>query len=493
MKLPITITQEGLQALIDAEAGTTSSVRFAELGLTATPFVMAPTLTALPGEFKRIATIAGEAVSDSVLHMVATDDAAETYTVTGVGIFLDNGDLFGVFSQGAGDGPLFEKSELSSFLFAVDITFADGQAALIDFGDTNFIYPPATLTRKGVAYLATAAEVAAGVDGEKIVTPATLAGAFVPISQKAVAGGVATLDGTGRVPPSQLPAMDSIETFTVASEAAMLALAAAGPGDFARRTDENKTYVLTQAPASTLGNWVEFLSPGAPVRSVNGEIGDVIIDAADVGAAPTTRSITGTGLATGGGSLAADRAIDVAIASAAETLAGLINNKAVTPASLASVLTSIAGKAPTTRNINTAGLATGGGSLAADRTITVPKATTSDLEAGTDDTKALTTAALWGTLRSIGPTGYLRIPGTPIVLQWGSGTHNVSHASKVYNFPVAFPGSCWHVFTTFYGDPDTNDESDEFFYVSSRSQTSFTGTTGGDNASFPFGFLAIGN
>lgn len=493
-KLPITITQEGLQALVDAEAGTTSLVRFAELGLTATPFVMAPTLEALPGEFKRISTIAGESVSDSVIHMVATDSDLETYTVTGIGIFLDNGDLFGVYSQGPTDGPLFEKSEIATFLFAVDITFSDGQAALIDFGDTNFLNPPATESRKGVAYLATAAEVAAGLDTEKIVTPATLAGAFVPLAQRGVANGVATLGPTGKVPPSQLPAVDSIETFTVASEAEMLALSAAGPGDFARRTDENKTYVLTTAPYSTLANWQEFLSPGAPVRSVNGEIGDVVLDAADVGAVPSARSIgVSGGLLTGGGNLSADRTIDLAIATAAEALAGVLNDRALTPASLTSILASLAGKVGTARNINTAGLATGGGSLAADRTITVPKATGADVEAGTDDTKALTTAALWGTLRSIGPTGYIRIPGTPLVLQWGSGTHNVSHAAKVYNFPIAFPGSCWHVFTVFYGDPDTNDESDEFFYVSSRTQTSFTGTTGGDNATFPFGFLAIGN
>jgi hypothetical protein len=492
VKLPITITREGLTALIDAQAGTTNAVRVAELGLTATPFVAAPTLTALPGEFKRLSTIAGEAVSESVLHMVATDDAVETYTVTGIGLFLDNGDLFGVYSQDVAGGALFEKSEVATFLFAVDITFEAGFAALVEFGDTNFLYPPATQLRKGVAYLATSAEVAAGLDGEKIVTPATLHDNFVPLAQKGVANGVATLGANGKVPPSQLGAVDSIDTFTVNSQAAMLALAAAGPGDFARRTDELKTYVLTAAPPSTLANWVEFLSPGAPVRSVNGEIGDVVLDAADVGAAPATRSITGGGLATGGGSMAADRVITVAIASAAETLAGLINDKAVTPASLAGVLTLLLAAVPSARHVDTAGLATGGGDLSANRTITVPKATAADLEAGTDDTKALTTAALWGTLRSIGANGFIRFPGSPLIFMWGSGTHNVSHASKVYAFPTSFPAACFHVFTVLNGDPDTNDESDEYFYVSSRSQASFTGTTGGDNASFPFGYFAIG-
>jgi len=493
VKIPLTITQKGLTALIDAEAGTTNAVRIAEIGLSSVPFINAPTLEALPGEFKRLDSVGGEAAAENIIHLVAEDGSTDAYDVTGIGLFTDGGVLFAVFSHNAEEGLIFGKSESTAFLFAADITFQSGVAELIEFGDSNFLYPPATRDKKGVAYLASDADVAAGVDDEKIVTPKQLADHFIPLAQRGVANGVAPLGPDNKVPPAYLGAVDSIDTFTVASEAAMLALATAGPGDFARRTDELKTYVLTAAPASVLGNWQEFLSPGAPVRSVNGEIGDIVLDAADVGAADVARQILGGGLVTGGGSMAADRTLTVAIATAAETLAGIINNKAVTPASLASVLALLAAAVPGARQILTAGLATGGGALTADRTITVPKATAADVMAGTDDAKAVTVAALWGTLRSIGPSGHILLPGTPIVVMWGSGTHNVSHASKVYNFPTSFPAACWHVFTSLYGDPDTNDESDEFFYVSSRSQATFTGTTGGDNASFPFGFLAIGN
>src|SRR5205823_3645983 len=159
-----------------------------------------------------------------------------------------------------------------------------------------------------------------------------------------------------------------------------------------------------------------FLSPGAPVRSVNGKIGDVVLAPGDVGAAPATRSIGVAGLAKGGGNLSADRTITVDIATAAEALAGAINDKAVTPASLAQVLALLAATVPGARQILTGGLATGGGPLSADRTITVPKATAADVEAGTDDTKALTAAALAGTLRTMAATGYLRVPGTPLIL-----------------------------------------------------------------------------
>lgn len=56
------------------------------------------------------------------------------------------------------------------------------------------------------------------------------------------------------------------------------------------------------------------------VLSVNGETGVVILDAADVGAAPTTRQISaGTGL-TGGGTLAADRTLAVAFGTTGATV-----------------------------------------------------------------------------------------------------------------------------------------------------------------------------
>jgi hypothetical protein len=219
VKIPLTITQEGLTALIDAEAGTTNAVRIAELALSSAPFIAAPTLTDLPGEFKRLDSIAGESAAENIIHLVAEDGSADAYDVTGLGLFTDTGVLFAVFSHTAEQGLIFGKSESTAFLFAADITFQSGVAELIDFGNSNFTYPPATLTKKGVAYLASDADVAAGVDDEKIVTPAQLAGHYILLAQKGVANGVATLGANGKVPPSQLGAVDSIDTFTVASQA----------------------------------------------------------------------------------------------------------------------------------------------------------------------------------------------------------------------------------------------------------------------------------
>lgn len=70
----------------------------------------------------------------------------------------------------------------------------------------------------------------------------------------------ASLDGSGKVPSSQLPAMVINETYVVGSEAEMLALTA-NVGDLAVRTDLSGSFILQTADASVLSNWVELLTP----------------------------------------------------------------------------------------------------------------------------------------------------------------------------------------------------------------------------------------
>lgn len=118
-----------------------------------------------------------------------------------------------------------------------------------------------------------------------------------------------------------------------------------------------------------------------------------VLNAAWANFVPTSRLVSTAGLATGGGSLAADRTITVPKATTAEALAGVDDSKALTPLTGAALL----GNAPpTTRQILAAGLATGGGDLSSDRMITVPKASVAEAVAGTDDTKALTPLAAAG-------------------------------------------------------------------------------------------------
>lgn len=90
-------------------------------------------------------------------------------------------------------------------------------------------------------------------------------------------------DLTGVLGTAQLPPLAINDTFTVATQAAMLALTAQ-KGDVAVRSDLSRNYILAAEPAATLANWVQ-LAGGSDVLSVAGRTGAVVLAKADVGLA----------------------------------------------------------------------------------------------------------------------------------------------------------------------------------------------------------------
>jgi hypothetical protein len=97
---------------------------------------------------------------------------------------------------------------------------------------------------------------------------------------------------SGKVPTSQIPSVSIGETFSVASQAAMLALSAQ-MGDVAIRTDlSSHRFLLTGTNPATLADWVNISEPGGAVDSVNGQTGVVVLSAADVGAAATRTTVS---------------------------------------------------------------------------------------------------------------------------------------------------------------------------------------------------------
>lgn len=101
------------------------------------------------------------------------------------------------------------------------------------------------------------------------------------ISNKGSVNGYASLDGSGKIPASQLPALAIVDTAVVATQAAMLALTAQ-KGDVAIRTDVNKSFILRAEPATTLSNWEELRTPTDVVQSVAGRQGAVTLTSADL-------------------------------------------------------------------------------------------------------------------------------------------------------------------------------------------------------------------
>lgn len=208
------------------------------------------------------------------------------------------------------------------------------------------------------------------------------------------------------------------------------------------------------------------------------------LDADDVGAVPTTRQINTTAPITGGGALSSNLTLDitdattsargaVVLADNTETQEGIVNNRAVTPASLAS----------RTATETRSGL--------------VIKATDQEVVDGVEDTKYLTSQQLQAkidsqpsanttsagririgtvgeqtqqTSNSVAVTpfglqyafqgvkandGYMRLPNGWIV-QWMRGpTGTTDNTLRTKNWPIPFPNAALHVSTSFQGFVDS--------------------------------------
>ena len=102
-------------------------------------------------------------------------------------------------------------------------------------------------------------------------------------SKVGVANGTASLNASGKIPTDQIPAISFSSVKVLNSQSAMLALSTAVVGSVVIRTDVNKNYVLSAADPSVLANWVELLTPSAPVQTVNGYSGNVNIAKSDIG------------------------------------------------------------------------------------------------------------------------------------------------------------------------------------------------------------------
>lgn len=180
--------------------------------------------------------------------------------------------------------------------------------------------PAATENAAGVAEIATNVEVAAGTDDTAFVTSlkllqklqawaqplnanltslaAAASGTFgrtllgtASASDAKTALGLATVatsgsaaDLTGVLGTAQLPPLAINDTFTAASQAAMLALTAQR-GDLAIRTDlGGKQFILTADAPAVLANWIQIVAAG-DVTSVSGRVGAVVLSKSDVGLA----------------------------------------------------------------------------------------------------------------------------------------------------------------------------------------------------------------
>ena len=191
MSMTMIVTDAGRAALINAAGNGTAPVTISHFGISAAAVTPLPASTALPGEIKRIGTIAGATTANDTIHLIVRDASADVYTMRSWALSLTDGTLFGLFGQ---PDPILSKTATSIMMEAIDIRFADIDATSLTFGDTNFLNPAATIEMQGVVELATNAETIAGTDDQRAVTPKSLAALHTAAN---VLAKLLTVDGSG--------------------------------------------------------------------------------------------------------------------------------------------------------------------------------------------------------------------------------------------------------------------------------------------------------
>ncbi len=184
--IDIIVTQAGRAALINADNTGTLPVLITQIGLSATAVTPTEAATTLPGELKRVASIAGEVVAADTIHVSLLDESTDAYTLRSLALYLPDGTLFAIGGQA---DPILIKTAASIAAAAIDVVFADISATSVTFGDATFSNPPATTERQGVVELATVAEAQAGLDALRALTPES--------AKAAVLGWLLAQDGAG--------------------------------------------------------------------------------------------------------------------------------------------------------------------------------------------------------------------------------------------------------------------------------------------------------
>lgn len=191
MSLQFLLTTAGKNAIVNANNTGTNPITITKVGIGSVGWTPTIAATALNTEIKKITAIGGGSVADDTIHVTANDSSADTYTVREIGLFTADDTLVAIYSQAS---PIITKGSGTVALIAVDLVITGVPAGSVTVGDTTFAYPQATETVKGVAEVATDAEVAAGTDNERMVTPARLAARYVKKTGDTMTGAL-TLPG----------------------------------------------------------------------------------------------------------------------------------------------------------------------------------------------------------------------------------------------------------------------------------------------------------
>ncbi len=397
-------------------------------------------------------------------------------------------------SDGTGDGAraAFQKtnanfsevySELASAATSADIaTAVAAEASARTTGDaTNAAAITAEATARAAAITSEASTRAAADTANAAAIAAETAARIAADALKAdLVGGV--------IPSSQIPAI-AISSYlgNATDQAAMLALSGQS-GDWCNRSDTSTAWVITGTDPTQLNSWAQINYPASPVTSVNSQTGVVVLGKGDMGlgsvdnTADTAKPVstaqqtalnlkanlsspTFTGVpaaptasgATNNTQIATTAFVQTAVASKAPTASPAFTGVPTAPnaangnntsqiATTAFVQTAVSGKASNAITVQGGGLASGGGDLSNNRTITVTAATQAQAEAGTDNTTVMTPLRTAQAIAALASGGGSSI-STPLVIHCDRVVGNDSTGDGSLANPYLSIQRAWDVAT----------------------------------------------
>lgn len=184
--LVLYLTEDGQAELINNELMELGPVELSEVCFGSGSWVPDPdengivAISELDTEIKSLDAIAGNVLDSNRLHITAKDISDDEYDVSEIGIRTSTGTLFAV---GSWADPVISKAA-AMLLVSFDLVVSGNALESITIEDISFSNPEATETIKGIVELATSAEVIAGSDGVRAVTPAGLAALTASTSRR---------------------------------------------------------------------------------------------------------------------------------------------------------------------------------------------------------------------------------------------------------------------------------------------------------------------
>ncbi|NVK42105.1 MAG: hypothetical protein HWE39_12765 [Oceanospirillaceae bacterium] len=166
MSLKIKFTDAGKAALVNPANIGTAALDITHIEVGSATYNPDGSETDLQNSIKTLSTFGGDTVADNVIHVTIRDDSSDVYSLGEIGLRSGTGVLMGVIStQGE---VITQKGPNDVLLLSADATLTEVDVSDLTFGAAEFIYSPATPTKKGIVEIADESEVDAGTPNKAV-------------------------------------------------------------------------------------------------------------------------------------------------------------------------------------------------------------------------------------------------------------------------------------------------------------------------------------